>query len=144
MKQSVVRTHSYSLSSVEHRKLFMTLRRIVIFIASLLPSITLVLLGVHGVHADCTSGSCVTNPLRINSVNDFLKLVFVAVMRIGMIVISCAIVLVGFQFVIAQGKPDALKKARENALYTIIGACLILGAWLITTILSDTANSLTT
>ena len=123
----------------------MTPQRIIVFLTSLLPLVMLIVLSVHGAHADCTSGSsgCVTNPFRFNSINDFLKQICVAVMRIGMIVISCAIVLVGFQFVIAQGKPDALKKARTNALYTIVGASLILGAWLITTILSNTANSLT-
>lgn len=123
-------------------------RRLAGTFLSVLPAVFLFVMVAHGAYADtCTSGNsnCVVNPAgNVQSVDDFLKMIFQVVMRIGVIIISVAIVLVGFQFVLAQGKPEAIKTARTNFLYTIVGASLILGAWIITTILSSTANSLST
>ena len=52
------------------------------------------------------------------------------------------IVVSGFMFVLARGNEQALSKAKENFIYVIIGALLILGAWLIATLIGGTVTQL--
>jgi Type IV secretion system pilin len=40
----------------------------------------------------------------------------------------------------ARGKPEAIKEARKNFLYVILGAILILGAWVLATLIASTAT----
>ncbi|MDB5188021.1 MAG: hypothetical protein JWO50_541 [Candidatus Kaiserbacteria bacterium] len=105
------------------------------------PVLILFFIAAHGVHAETTAGN-LTNPIKVTSVSDFLKSIFTVITRLGVIVISVAIVFVGFKFIVAQGNPEALKSARRNALYVFIGAAIVLGAEVITAVLSDTANKL--
>jgi hypothetical protein len=53
------------------------------------------------------------------------------------------IVVAGFQFVLAQGNEEALGKAKRNFMYVVLGATLILGAWVIATLIGGTVNQLT-
>lgn len=52
------------------------------------------------------------------------------------------IVYAGFKFVLARGKPEELKKARDNFLWTIIGIAIFLGAWLLASVIKNTVNQL--
>jgi hypothetical protein len=106
-----------------------------------IPALLLLFVVVHGVHAQ-TTGANLTNPIKVDSVGGFLKSIFTVITRLGVIVISVAIVFVGFKFIVAQGNPEALKSARRNALYVFIGAALVLGAEVITAVLTDTADKL--
>jgi hypothetical protein len=49
-----------------------------------------------------------------------------------------AIIYCGFLFVKAIGKPEEIKKAKDALLYTVIGAAILLGAWTIAQLISDT------
>ncbi|MBI4087776.1 hypothetical protein HY418_00110, partial [Candidatus Kaiserbacteria bacterium] len=42
----------------------------------------------------------------------------------------------------ARGNEQALSKAKQNFIYVIIGALLILGAWLIATLIGGTVTQL--
>lgn len=94
-------------------------------------------------HADtCTSGNCLANPLTVKSVSDFVSMMLKVLVMVSLPIISVFIVLSGFKFVLAQGKPDDLKKARTNFMYVILGSLLILGAWVLANIIGSTVSQI--
>ena len=104
----------------------------------------------HGIYkdiksvADCPGASAVTvdNPITPTSLNDFIKSILIGVIKIGIPVVALAIVYCGFLFVSARGNPEDLKKARNALIYTLIGAAILLGAWAIAQLISNTVLSL--
>ena len=68
----------------------------------------------------------------------FLK----AMVMLALPVIALFLVISGFKFVSAQGNPGKLSEAKENFVYVIIGALLILGAWVIATLINGTVSQL--
>lgn len=96
--------------------------------------------------ASCTNqtgGSILENPLSICSIVDFIELILKVFMMLMLPVIAFFIVLAGFNFVFARGKPDALAKAKWNFLFVVIGTCLILGAWLLANLIGSTVQQVT-
>lgn len=65
-----------------------------------------------------------------------------AVVYIALPIISIFIVYAGFMFITAQGNTEKLAQARNNFLYVVIGAILILGAWAIAQLVGGTINEL--
>lgn len=89
------------------------------------------------------SGGGLTNPLgSIDSLPDFLNLLLKAVVDIGVIVLTLAIVYVGFLFVKAQGNEEQLRSARSALMWTVIGGLVLLGAQTIGMVIQSTVNSL--
>lgn len=73
------------------------------------------------------------NPLKgVDSIGDFIYLVINFVYSLSYAVIAIFLIISGFKFVAAQGKPDALDDAKKTFKYTIIGAILLIGASVIT------------
>ena len=60
------------------------------------------------------------------------------VLPIGGMVAVLAFIYSGFLYVMAQGKPDALKKANNALLNTAIGTVLLLGSWAISGVIRNT------
>lgn len=84
-----------------------------------------------------------TNPLgSIDSLPDFLNLLLKAVVDIGVIVLTLAIVYIGFLFVKAQGNEEELRSARSALMWTVIGGLVLLGAQTIGMVIQSTVNSL--
>lgn len=50
------------------------------------------------------------------------------IMPLAAVVIVIFIILAGFKYVTAQGKPEEIKKANQALLYVLIGAAVLLGA----------------
>lgn len=50
------------------------------------------------------------------------------VIRIGAIIVIFMLVYVGFKFVVAQGREEKLRDARQALQWTVIGALILLGA----------------
>ena len=67
-----------------------------------------------------------------------IKTILEGVVKIGMPIIALAIIYAGFLFVAARGNTEKLTKAKDSLLYTLIGAALLLGAWTIAQLISDT------
>ena len=85
----------------------------------------------------------IVNPLTgVNSITDLIKTILEGVIKIGMPIIALAIIYCGFLFVSAQGKPEAITKARDALLYTLIGAAILLGSWGIAQLISETVLAL--
>lgn len=92
------------------------------------------------------SGSAqLQNPLnsQFSSIPNFIAGFLKVLVMVALPIISLMIVVAGFQFVLAQGNEEALGKAKRNFLYVLLGSTLILGAWVIATLIGGTVNQLT-
>jgi hypothetical protein len=76
----------------------------------------------------------------INNVQDLIAAFLVAVVQISLPILTLFIVYAGFRFVIARGKPEALSEAKKNIVWVLLGAILILGAWVLATLIASTAT----
>ena len=84
-----------------------------------------------------------TNPTSgagINNVQDFVAAFLKAVVQISLPILTLFIVYAGFRFVFARGNPGALEEAKKNFLWVILGAILILGAWVLASLIASTAT----
>lgn len=82
------------------------------------------------------------NPIKAETLMQFIKAILDAVVTIGVPIVALMIIYSGFRFVMARGDPDALKKAKANFLWVIIGAAIILGAWLFAQVIAETIGAL--
>ncbi|HEY1041369.1 MAG TPA: pilin [Candidatus Paceibacterota bacterium] len=81
------------------------------------------------------------NPLAKAGINDlpsFIETILKFVVDLGTPLIAIAFIWTGLQYVLAQGNPEKLKNAHRAAKYTFIGAILILGAFVVTKVISAT------
>ena len=93
---------------------------------------------------DATTGKIV-NPLGSlgpQTVTDFIKIVLQGALRIGIPILALAIIYSGFLFVAAQGKSEKLETAKKSLTYTIIGAAILLGAWALAQLITNTVIAL--
>jgi hypothetical protein len=107
--------------------------RITVF-ATLLPVVTFAQSGGSGYFQNPTSKA------GINDLQSFVAAFLKAVVQISLPILTLFIVYAGFKFVFARGKPEGLAEAKKNFLYVILGAILILGAWVLATLISTTAS----
>ena len=84
------------------------------------------------------------NPLNssFSSVPAFIAGALKALALIALPIITLFLVISGFLFVTAQGNQEKLATAKKNFFYVIIGALLILGAWIIATLIAGTVNQI--
>ncbi len=94
------------------------------------------------VNPTTTDTTKLTNPIKVENINDFIKILLQGVLKIGMPIISLAIIYSGFLFVQARGKPDELTKAKDALTYTVIGAAILLGSWAIAQLIANTVLTL--
>ena len=90
------------------------------------------------------SSSSFSNPTSFCNVQDFIAAVLKGIVEISLPILVLFIVYAGFKFIAARGKPAALQEAKYNFLYVIIGATLILGAWVLATLIGATVNQVLT
>src|SRR3989344_6300043 len=84
----------------------------------------------------------IKNPIEADSINGLIKSLLEGVIKIGMPIVALAIIYCGFLFVAARGKPEAITKAKDALLYTLIGSAVLLGSWAIAQMISETVLSL--
>lgn len=84
------------------------------------------------------------NPLnpQFSSIPAFLAGALKVLVIIALPIITLFIVISGFMFVFARGNEHKLQEAKQNFVYVILGALLILGAWLIATLIGGTVTQL--
>lgn len=81
------------------------------------------------------------NPLAKAGINDlpsFIETILKFVVDLGTPLIAVAFIWTGLQYILAQGNPTKLTNAHRTAKYTFIGAVLVLGAFVVTRIISAT------
>ncbi len=82
------------------------------------------------------------NPLKVDNIGDAITFFLNTLIKIAIPFIVVFFIWAGLKFILAQGKPEELKKARMMFWYTIIGTLLILGAWTIANAIIGTVNSI--
>lgn len=89
------------------------------------------------------NGGGLVNPLdNINSLEDLLAKVLDAVVELGVIAVTLALVFVGFKFVAAQGREEELKNAKAALLWTVVGGLILLGVKAIALVIQETGKAL--
>lgn len=83
-----------------------------------------------------------TNPLNVRSVCGLIKAILQAVLVIGLPIAVLFLVFAGLKYVAALGKPEKIREANENLLYTVIGIAIFLGAALIAQVIATTVNNI--
>ncbi len=85
----------------------------------------------------------ITNPLGdIDKISKLITKILEIVVQIGLPLIALAIVYTGFLFIKAQGNETQLTEAKKTLLWTVIGAGVILGAFVIQLAIEGTITEL--
>ncbi len=86
----------------------------------------------------------ITNPLgpSIDTIPKFIEAVINIVLIVGIPIVVLAIIYTGFLFVKAQGNPEEITKAKSALMYTLIGATLLLGAFVIANAIGKTVDEI--
>ena len=83
------------------------------------------------------------NPLpNFPTVAKFVEGVLKAVTYVALPIIALFIVYAGFKYVLARGNESKITEAHKNFVYVFIGALLILGAWVLATLIGGTVTRL--
>ena len=80
------------------------------------------------------------NPLKFNDIQSFIAGALKALVIIALPIITLFIVISGFMFVAARGNESKLTEAKKNFFFVILGAILILGAWVLATLIGGTVS----
>lgn len=89
---------------------------------------------------EITSG--IKNPIKADNLQDFIQSFIKGVLLIGIPILVLFIIYAGFLYVKAQGNPGELEVAHRTLLYTIIGAALLLGAFVIANAIVGTVSEI--
>ena len=93
--------------------------------------------------ASAATSDTLQNPLQFNGIAEFVAGALKAMVIVALPLIALAIVYSGFMFVSARGNEEGISLAKRNFMYVVIGAILILGAWVIATLIGGTVTQLT-
>jgi len=90
--------------------------------------------------AQTSGGGTLKNPTSFSTIQDFIAAFLKGIVEISLPILTLFIVYAGFLFVSARGNQSKLETAKENFVYVIIGAILILGAWILATLIGATVT----
>lgn len=83
------------------------------------------------------------NPLSgVNDIGSFIKKILDIVLTIGIPIVAIFIIYSGFLFVVAQGNSEKLSEAKKSLGYTLLGAAILLGSWILAQALQSTVEQL--
>ena len=86
------------------------------------------------------------NPVSadFDTIPKFIAGVLRVLVLVALPIIALFFVYSGFLFIKAQGNSSELETAKKNFVYVVIGAILILGAWVIAQLIAGTVTQLVT
>lgn len=86
----------------------------------------------------------IKNPLgdKFPDIPSFIIAVLQIVLTIGVPIVVLAIIYCGFLFVKALGNPEEISKAKKALIYTIVGAALLLGSFVLANAISKTVDQI--
>lgn len=85
----------------------------------------------------------IDNPLSgVNDIGSFIKKILDIVLTIGIPIVALFIIYSGFLFVTARGNSEKLGDAKKTLGYTLLGAAILLGSWIIAQALGETVKQL--
>jgi Na+-driven multidrug efflux pump len=80
---------------------------------------------------------------NLDTIPKVIEAVVKIVLIVGIPIIALSIIYTGFLFVEAQGNPEKITKAKKAFLYTVVGAALLLGAFVIANAIGATVKDIT-
>lgn len=83
------------------------------------------------------------NPLQFETIADFVAGALRVMVMVSLPIITLFLVYAGFQFIMAQGNQAKLTSAKTNFMFVVLGSLLVLGAWVIATMIGGTVSQLT-
>ena len=89
----------------------------------------------------CSLSGKICNPIKSNTIMEFIHTFLVGALKIGIPVIVLAIIYSGLLFVMARGNEEKLTKAKDALLYTLIGAGVLLGSWAMAEFIKNTVEA---
>ncbi|MAZ40808.1 hypothetical protein CL654_01685 [bacterium] len=89
-----------------------------------------------------TAHAQLQNPIAADNLLGLLQRLVDVLIQYGVVIAVFFIIYSGFLFVTARGSEDKIKSAKKTFLYTIIGASVLLGAWVIVTVIAETIETL--
>lgn len=98
-----------------------------------------------GVNNGTTVSPHIKNPLgegHLEDIPSFIQAILEIVLDIGVPIVALAIIYSGFLFVSAQGNSEKLKKAKQSFVYTVIGAAILLGCYVIAHAIKGTVDEI--
>ena len=114
----------------------------IIFSSFILSSILLPIFSFAQMTGDPPVSSKINNPITASTLEGLIQTILVGVIKIGIPIIAIAIIYCGFLFVFARGNSEKITKAKDALIYTVIGAAILLGAWAIALLISETVLAL--
>ncbi len=84
----------------------------------------------------------IENTLEVDDLNNFVVGLLNALIKIGIPVMVVFLVYSGLRLVMARGNEKELEDAKENLLWVIIGAAILLGGWTIVKVLKGTFDEI--
>ena len=105
-------------------------------------SLLILPLGVYAQTEDCGQTCppgqiCLQNPLKSCQLTDLINNILRFIFNIALVVTPLMVVIGGFMFISAGGKPEQVAKARNLLLWTAVGFVVILSARGLTSILKE-------
>jgi hypothetical protein len=94
----------------------------------------------------CQGGVCtpgIHNPVEVDSINEYVEMAVGSLLKILGPIVVLFMVLSGVMFALARGNPEKLAEAKRMLLYTMIGAAIVFGAWLLAELVTDTVGLIT-
>lgn len=90
-----------------------------------------------------SSSDKLKNPLAgVDTIPQFIAKIIEIVVKIATPILVLFFIYTGFLFIKAQGSEEGLKHAKDTLLYGVIGAAIILGAWVLAEAIQGTIEQL--
>ena len=85
----------------------------------------------------------IKNPFKEETIEGLITTIIKDILiPIGSVVAVVMVIYAGFLFVTARGDTGQITKAKDALLWAVIGAAILLGAWIISEAISKTINQL--
>jgi hypothetical protein len=85
----------------------------------------------------------IKNPFKENTIEGLIRTIVNDILiKVGGVVAVLMIMWAGFMYVTAGGDPGQIKKAHDALLWAVIGAAILLGAWVISEAIQTTIGQL--
>ena len=107
----------------------------------LAPSLLMFTLPLLAMAASCDSTTQFCNPLGDVTICDVFSAILNGFMVIGAPIAVVFVIIAGTKFVFAVGKEEALRKAKTNLMWTLVGIAIFFGAIVITNVIFKTVSS---
>jgi hypothetical protein len=84
----------------------------------------------------------IPNPLKAKSIVGFIKDAVDLAIQIAIPIIALAIIRGGYLFISARGNTEKIESAKTTFLYTLLGGGVLVGAWALAEIISETISAI--